>query len=146
MTLRLVSYRCGNHTWLTSGQYARLTTVDVTTSPTCGTTMRVRHHCHSETAHAYIWIAALGHDKAQNIIDQITAAYETGGGPPPGYVPGGFGAGPFGAGPFVPPPGGFGLPPPSVPFAPGGPVSHGWPPRPPFPPPFNGQPENQPSA
>lgn len=27
---------------------------------------------------------ALGHDKAQNIIDQITQAYESGGGPPPG--------------------------------------------------------------
>ena len=33
--------------------------------------------------------AALGHDKAQNIIDQITSAYESGG-PPQG----GFGFGP----------------------------------------------------
>lgn len=41
----------------------------------------------------YVWLstftglmshAALGHDKAQNIIDQITQAYESGGGPPPG--------------------------------------------------------------
>jgi hypothetical protein len=53
---------------------------------------------------------ALGHDKAQSIIDQITSAYESGGGPPPG----GFGFGPqhlAPAGPgFVPPPG-FGGPP-----------------------------------
>jgi hypothetical protein len=38
---------------------------------------------------------ALGHDKAQTIIDQITAAYE--GGPPPA--------------------GGFGGPPPPIPFS-----------------------------
>jgi U1 small nuclear ribonucleoprotein C len=37
-----------------------------------------------------ILVKALGHDKAQNIIDQITAAYESSGGPPPG----GFGFGP----------------------------------------------------
>lgn len=37
-----------------------------------------------------MFFVALGHDKAQNIIDQITAAYESGGGPPPG----GFGFGP----------------------------------------------------
>ena len=43
---------------------------------------------------------ALGHDKAQSIIDQITSAYDSGGGPPPG----GFN--------FAPPPGGFGGPPP----------------------------------
>lgn len=53
---------------------------------------------------------ALGHDKAQSIIDQITSAYESGGGPPPG----GFGFGPqhlTPSGPgFVPPPG-FGGPP-----------------------------------
>jgi U1 small nuclear ribonucleoprotein C len=57
--------------------------------------------------------AALGHDKAQNIIDQITSAYESGGGPPQG----GFGFGPqhlgapppgFGGPPFLPPPPGFG--------------------------------------
>ncbi|KAJ6628799.1 U1 zinc finger-domain-containing protein [Mycena sp. CBHHK59/15] len=36
------------------------------------------------------YYASLGHDKAQSIIDQITSAYETGGGPPPG----GFGFGP----------------------------------------------------
>jgi hypothetical protein len=61
---------------------------------------------------------ALGHDKAQNIIDQITAAYESGNGPPPG----GFGFGPQHLGPpppmngppmgMGPPPGGFGGPPP----------------------------------
>lgn len=51
---------------------------------------------------------ALGHDKAQNIIDQITSAFEKGGGPPPGGFsfqfsgpPGGF-SGPPG---FGPPPG-----------------------------------------
>jgi len=45
--------------------------------------------------------AALGHDKAQNIIDQITQAYESGGGPPPGGF--GFTAASLGA-----PPPGFG--------------------------------------
>jgi U1 small nuclear ribonucleoprotein C len=54
-------------------------------------------------------ISALGHDKAQSIIDQITAAYESGGGPPPG----GFGFGPhhLGAPPPAFPPMGFGGPP-----------------------------------
>lgn len=56
-------------------------------------------------------ISALGHDKAQSIIDQITAAYESGGGPPPG----GFGFGPHHLGapppPFPGPPMGFGGPP-----------------------------------
>ncbi len=57
---------------------------------------------------------ALGHDKAQSIIDQITAAYESSGGPPPG----GFNFGPqhLGAPPpgFGPPPMGFGgMPPPN---------------------------------
>lgn len=33
-------------------------------------------------------LLALGHDKAQNIIDQITAAYENGG-PPSGFGAGG---------------------------------------------------------
>ena len=59
---------------------------------------------------------ALGHDKAQSIIDQITAAYESGSGPPPG----GFGFGPQHLGPppmsgppmGMGPPGGFGGPPP----------------------------------
>ena len=52
---------------------------------------------------------ALGHDKAQSIIDQITSAYESGGGPPPG----GFGFGPqhlTPAGPGFVPPAGFGGP------------------------------------
>ena len=48
------------------------------------------------------YFTALGHDKAQNIIDQITSAYESGGGPPPG----GFN---------------FGPPPPMGPFNSGGP-------------------------
>ena len=59
---------------------------------------------------------ALGHDKAQNIIDQITSAYESGGGPPPGGFS--FGPppplGPFNSG--GPPPG-YGAP---VPGFPGG--------------------------
>ncbi|KAI0004930.1 U1 zinc finger-domain-containing protein [Russula compacta] len=57
------------------------------------------------------YYASLGHDKAQSIIDQITSAYESGGGPPPG----GFGFGPqhlTPSGPgFGPPPGYGGLPP-----------------------------------
>ncbi|KAF8639782.1 hypothetical protein AX17_001042 [Amanita inopinata Kibby_2008] len=71
------------------------------------------------------YYASLGHDKAQSIIDQITSAYESSGGPPPG----GFGFGPqhLGAPPpgFGPPPMGFGGPMPPPGF--GGP-------RPPFPP------------
>lgn len=54
---------------------------------------------------------ALGHDKAQSIIDQITSAFESGQGPPPG----GFGFGPQHlAQPPAPPfggPMGFGGPP-----------------------------------
>jgi U1 small nuclear ribonucleoprotein C len=70
---------------------------------------------------AFSFLPALGHDKAQSIIDQITSAYESGGGPPPG----GFGFGPqhlTPSGPgFVPPPGfggpsqGFGGP--NVPYS-----------------------------
>ncbi|KAF7981642.1 hypothetical protein HWV62_32742 [Athelia sp. TMB] len=57
--------------------------------------------------------SALGHDKAQSIIDQITSAYESGGGPPPGGFGGGFGAFPPGPPPsFGMPPPGFGGPPP----------------------------------
>ena len=53
--------------------------------------------------------AALGHDKAQTIIDQITSAYESRGGPPP---QGGFGFGPQPSQPpFGGPPMGFGQPP-----------------------------------
>jgi len=48
---------------------------------------------------------ALGHDKAQSIIDQITSAFESGQGPPPG----GFGFGPQHLAP-PPPQGGFGGP------------------------------------
>lgn len=49
---------------------------------------------------------ALGHDKAQSIIDHITSAYESGGGPPPG----GFGFGPHHLVGPPPPPMGFGPP------------------------------------
>ncbi|KAJ7094598.1 U1 small nuclear ribonucleoprotein C [Mycena belliarum] len=71
------------------------------------------------------YYASLGHDKAQSIIDQITSAYESTGGPPPG----GFGFGPQHLG--GPPPGygapmGFGGPPMPPPGFAG--------PRPPFPP------------
>lgn len=72
----------------------------------------------SPTNHKHTHLClALGHDKAQNIIDQITSAYESGGGPPPG----GFGFGPQHLGgptPGFPPPmmgggyGGPGMPPP----------------------------------
>jgi U1 small nuclear ribonucleoprotein C len=60
---------------------------------------------------------ALGHDKAQSIIDQITSAYESGGGPPPGGF-GGFGGFPPGPplGGFAGPPPGFGGPPPPIGF------------------------------
>ena len=54
-------------------------------------------------------LLALGHDKAQSIIDQITASYESSGGPPPG----GFGFGPQHLAPAGPPfggPPGFGGP------------------------------------
>jgi U1 small nuclear ribonucleoprotein C len=57
---------------------------------------------------------ALGHDKAQNIIDQITSAYESGGGPPPG----GFNFGPppsLGAFNNGGPPPGYGPPVPGFP-------------------------------
>ncbi|PCH41509.1 zf-U1-domain-containing protein [Wolfiporia cocos MD-104 SS10] len=92
------------------------------------------------------YYASLGHDKAQSIIDQITAAYETSGGPPPG----GFGFGPQHLAPPIPgggfggPPmgygGGFGGPPVRPPFPPPGmppPGMMGPPGAPPFPP--NGQ-------
>ena len=65
-------------------------------------------------------LLALGHDKAQSIIDQITAAYESGNPPPPG----GFGFGPQHLAPpgppFGGPPMGYGAPPfggPPPPFA-----------------------------
>ncbi|KAJ7683996.1 U1 zinc finger-domain-containing protein [Mycena rosella] len=95
------------------------------------------------------YYASLGHDKAQSIIDQITSAYESSGGPPPG----GFGFGPQHLG--GPPPGygapmpGFGgpMPPPGFagprpPFPP-----NGFPPMmgaPPFPP--NGMPMGPPGG
>ncbi|KAE9410159.1 zf-U1-domain-containing protein [Gymnopus androsaceus JB14] len=84
------------------------------------------------------YYASLGHDKAQSIIDQITSAYESSGGPPPG----GFGFGPqhLGAPPpqfpmFGGPPPGFGGPrPPFPPGAPGFPPSMPPGAAPPFPP------------
>ncbi|KAG8790333.1 hypothetical protein FRC17_008922, partial [Serendipita sp. 399] len=106
------------------------------------------------------YYASLGHDKAQNIIDQITQAFERGGGPPPGgfnfqfpaqpppFAQGGFPAGappfppgPFpppgmGAPPFMPPPPGMMAPGAMPPFPPNG--APGVPPPnafPPFPPP-----------
>ncbi|PPQ77703.1 hypothetical protein CVT25_011138 [Psilocybe cyanescens] len=88
------------------------------------------------------YYASLGHDKAQNIIDQITSAYESGGPPPGGFgfgpqhlggPPPGFGGPPIGYGQQPMPPPGFGAPRP--PFPPG----QGFPPMmppggPPFPP------------
>jgi hypothetical protein len=62
-----------------------------------------------------VFVPALGHDKAQDIIDQITSAYESGGGPPPG----GFGFGPAHLG-APPPGGGFGGPPMGFGGPPGG--------------------------
>ncbi|THH14394.1 hypothetical protein EW146_g5926, partial [Bondarzewia mesenterica] len=92
------------------------------------------------------YYASLGHDKAQSIIDQITSAYESSGGPPPG----GFGFGPQHLAPAGPPfggppfggPGGFtsppaGFPQPPFPPGPGGfppPGMMGPPGGPPFPP------------
>ncbi|EJU06616.1 zf-U1-domain-containing protein [Dacryopinax primogenitus] len=86
------------------------------------------------------YYASLGHDKAQDIIDQITKAYESG--LPPGGA--GFGVGALGAGQappmgfppgmppppppgMVPPPGMFGIPPPPPGMIPPG----GAPPFPP---------------
>ena len=69
----------------------------------------VLSHCSELTL-----LAALGHDKAQNIIDQITSAYESGGPPPGGFgfgpqhlgaPPPGFGGPPMGYGQPMPPPG-----------------------------------------
>jgi len=91
------------------------------------------------------YYASLGHDKAQNIIDQITSAYESGGGPPQG----GFGFGPQHLGgsltPF-PVPFGQPMPPPGFgvrgPFLPGPGFPPGAPPFPPqgMPPPGMGPP------
>ena len=73
---------------------------------TSGITMPVRitYIYFSAAAELLTLITALGHDKAQSIIDQITSAYESGG-PPPG----GFGFGPQHLG--APPPPAFGGPP-----------------------------------
>jgi len=86
------------------------------------------------------YYASLGHDKAQSIIDQITSAYESGGGPPSG----GFGFGPqhlggpmppFPGGPMPPFPGApFGGPRPPFPPGPGMPPPGMMGPPPPFPP------------
>ncbi|KAG8748629.1 hypothetical protein FRC10_000020 [Ceratobasidium sp. 414] len=91
------------------------------------TSVRKAHNSgrnHLSNVHDYY--ASLGHDKAQNIIDQITSAYESGGGPPRGgfnFGPNAFGPPPpsFG-GPGFGPPMGFGGPPPGPfpPFPPAG--------------------------
>ncbi len=68
----------------------------------------LRHETMSYLIRVYFF-PALGHDKAQSIIDQITSAYESGGGPPPG----GFGFGPqhlTPSGPGFSPPGYVGAP------------------------------------
>jgi len=101
------------------------------------------------------YYASLGHDKAQNIIDQITSAYESGGPPPGGFGfgPQHLGAPPMGYGQQPMPPPGFGgprppfppgqgfppmMPPGGPPFPPGGPGMNGPPASfggaPPFPP------------
>ena len=88
-----------------------------TTCQMSGITMLVCLFTSSFRLRLLTLLIALGHDKAQSIIDQITAAYESGSGPPPG----GFGFGPQHLGPppsmngppmgMGPPPGGFGGPP-----------------------------------
>ncbi|KAF7301830.1 U1 small nuclear ribonucleoprotein C [Mycena indigotica] len=84
------------------------------------TSVRKAHNSgRNHLANVRDYYASLGHDKAQSIIDQITSAYETGSGPPPG----GFGFGPQHL--VAQPPPGFGGPMPPPGF--GGP-------RPPFPP------------
>src|SRR5882762_9974819 len=97
--------------------YAKLTTMDETICQTLGITTLVCHFIFSFRTRLLTFLIALGHDKAQSIIDQITAAYESGSGPPPG----GFGFGPQHLGPppnangppmGMGPPGGFGVPPP----------------------------------
>ena len=76
-----------------------------------GTTTPVRSPCYPVIEFTNsVPPTALGHDKAQSIIDQITAAYESGN-PPPG----GFGFGPQHLAPSGPPfggpPMGYGAPP-----------------------------------
>ncbi|GJJ07116.1 hypothetical protein Clacol_001316 [Clathrus columnatus] len=91
-------------------------------------TMRKAHNSgRNHLANVRDYYASLGHDKAQNIIDQITSAYESGGPPPSGGF-GGFNPGHMGP---PPPPGVFPPPPAGAGFPPGPP---GFPPRPPFPP------------
>ena len=70
-----------------------------------GSTMLVCSHRYVDAYLPLTISKALGHDKAQDIIDQITAAHESGAPPPPG----GFGFGPppgFGGPPFGGFPGG----------------------------------------
>ncbi|ESK94432.1 hypothetical protein Moror_8090 [Moniliophthora roreri MCA 2997] len=76
------------------------------------------------------YYASLGHDKAQSIIDQITSAYESSGGPPAG----GFGFGPQHLG--VGPPSGYPsmMPPPGMARPPFPPGPGGFPPMMPPPP------------
>jgi len=107
------------------------------------TSVRKAHNSgRNHLANVRDYYASLGHDKAQNIIDQITSAYESGGGPPSGGFAGVLGGGfqVFGQMPgFGVLPGGFRpplFPPGMVPPGPPG----GFPGGPPFPP--NGVPPN----
>jgi hypothetical protein len=86
----------------------------VTISPTSGITTHVSYSRRFAVIDVELSLA-LGHDKAQNIIDQITSAYESSGGPPPG----GFSFNPPAY--SMPPPMSFGGPPggPGGPFPPG---------------------------
>ncbi|KAF7332047.1 U1 small nuclear ribonucleoprotein C [Mycena kentingensis (nom. inval.)] len=115
------------------------------------TSVRKAHNSgRNHLANVRDYYASLGHDKAQNIIDQITSAYETGSGPPPG----GFGFGPqhlatqAPGGGFSGPPPGFGgpMPPPGAFNGPHPPFPPGFPPgmMPPFPP--NGAPMGPPGG
>lgn len=66
----------------------------------CKFSISLRHDVGFDLSYLFL---ALGHDKAQNIIDQITSAYESGNPPPPGSFgiggpPGGFPQAPMGAG------------------------------------------------
>ncbi|KNZ74821.1 U1 small nuclear ribonucleoprotein C [Termitomyces sp. J132] len=129
------------------------------------TSVRKAHNSgRNHLANVRDYYASLGHDKAQSIIDQITAAYETSGGPPPGGFgfgpqhlvgpPPGYGGPPAGFGGPVPPPG-FGGPRPPFPPGPGFPpmMPPGGPPFPPNggppgapPPGFGGPPPFPPNA
>ncbi|KAG5341947.1 hypothetical protein C0989_006790 [Termitomyces sp. Mn162] len=89
----------------TSGKVDAITKQYIDPSHLLWNTVRKAHNSgRNHLANVRDYYASLGHDKAQSIIDQITAAYETSGGPPPG----GFG---FGPQHLVGPPPGYGGPP-----------------------------------